>query len=160
MPEKHTAENRYLTAIFDRIEVRGTYRISFLANSLVLPVYDDIKRDFGLARGEYLLLLCLAHLPQLTAQDVANMTGRSRNSISRAVHRMLSVGYLDRTPDPDDGRQAVLKITRRGRGLHERIIKLFIARETKILAALNDEETACLDRLRQKLVLHTSQKAN
>ncbi len=159
MPEKHTAENRDLTVIFDRIEVRGTYRISFLANSLVLPVYDEIKRNFGLNRGEYLLLLCLAHLPQLTAQDVANMTGRPRNSISRAVHRMLSVGYLDRTPDPDDGRQAMLKITRRGRELHERIIKLFIARENEILAALSEEESACLDRILQKLVLHTSREA-
>ena len=110
--------SRDLTAIFHRNEARDTFRISYMANSLVLPVYDDIKREFGLSRGEYLLLFCLAHLPELTAQDVTNMTGRPRNSISRAVHRMLTEGYLDRTPDPEDGRQAMLRITSKGRKFH------------------------------------------
>ncbi|WP_282607178.1 MarR family winged helix-turn-helix transcriptional regulator [Pelagibius sp. Alg239-R121] len=147
---------RNLAAIFDRNEVKDTYRISYLANSLVLPVYDDIKRDFGLNRGEYLLLFCLAHMPELTAQDVANMTGRPRNSISRAVHRMLSEGYLNRIPDAVDGRQAWLTITRKGRKLHETIVKGFEAREEQILGALDKKERQTLDRILQKLVLHTA----
>ncbi len=73
-------------------------------------------------------------MPELTAQDVANMTGRPRNSISRAVHRMLTEGYLDRTPDPDDGRQAMLRITPKGRKFHERIVKRFIARGKELLS--------------------------
>ena len=147
---------RDLTEIFDRNEIRDTYRISFMANSLVLPVYDGIKRDFGLSRGEYLLIFCLAHLAELTAQDVANMTGRPRNSISRAVHRMLSEGYLSRTPDPDDGRQAMLRITPRGHRLHQRIVERFIARENELLSVLTRDERQILDDLLQKLVLHTS----
>lgn len=145
--------SRDLSAIFDRNEVRDTFRISFLANSLVLPVYDDIKRAYGLSRGEYLLLFCLSHLPELTAQDVADMTGRPRNSISRAVHRMLEEGYLNRSPDPDDGRQAILRITAKGRRLHERIVPLFVEREAAILAALSTDERETLDRLLSKLVL-------
>ena len=142
--------------IFQSNEIRNTFRISYLANSLVLPVYDDIKRAFGLSRGEYLLLFCLAHLPELTAQDVANMTGRPRNSISRAVHRMLAEGYLDRTPDPADGRQAMLTITTLGRKFHERIVKLFITREKELLSVLDRQDRTALDRILQKLVLHTT----
>ena len=127
-----------------------------MANSLVLPVYDDIKREHGLSRGEYLLLFCLAHLPELTAQDVANMTGRPRNSISRAVHRMLSEGYLDRTPDPDDGRQAMLTITPKGRKLHERIVQGFVARENKLLGVLDRQDREAFDRILEKLVLRNS----
>jgi len=127
-----------------------------MANSLVLPVYDEIKRQHGLSRGEYLLLFCLAHLPELTAQDVANMTGRPRNSISRAVHRMLSEGFLDRTPDPDDGRQAMLTITAKGRKLHERIVQGFVARENKLLGVLDRQDREALDRILEKLVLRNS----
>ena len=143
-------------AIFDSNEVRDTFRISYLANSLVLPVYDAIRREHGLSRGEYLLLFCLAHIPELTAQDVANMTGRPRNSISRAVHRMLEDGYIDRCPDPDDGRQALLTITPRGRGLHDRIVKWFMASEDAILGVLDRNERETLDRILRKLVQHTS----
>lgn len=150
-----TLAGRDLMAIFERNEVPDTFRISFLANHLVLPVYEEIKRDHDLSRGEYLLLFCLSHVPELTAQDVADMTGRPRNSISRAVHRMLRDGYLTRSPDPDDGRQALLRITPAGRRLHKQIVPMFKARQEALLGTLNSGEREQLDRLLGKLVLAT-----
>ena len=143
---------REFAAIFERNEVRDTFRISYLANRLVIPVYEDIKREFGLNRGEYLLLFCLSHIEELTAQDVADMTGRPRNSISRAVHRMLEDGYLTRSPDPADGRQALLRITYEGQELHRQIVPRFLVWEEQILCALDIDERRQLDRLLAKLV--------
>jgi len=143
---------RSVSGIFDETEVRDTFRISYLANSLVLPVYDDIKRDHGLSRGEYLLIFCLSYSEELTAQDVADITGRPRNSISRAVHRMLQEGYLTRSPDPDDGRQALLRITPKGRRLHQQIVPRFAEREGELLGVLSDDERRKLDQLLAKLV--------
>lgn len=145
-------ESRDLMAIFQRVEVRDMFRISFLANSLVLPVYEDIKREFGLSRGEYLLLLCLANYAELTAQDVADMSGRPRNSISRAVHRMLDDAYITRSPDPSDGRQALLRITDKGRALHESIVVKFVDRERALLGGLDPDEQQLLDGLLDRLV--------
>lgn len=147
-------EARDPKAIFARNEVPDTFRISFLANSLVLPIYEEIKRDHDLSRGEYLLLFCLSNVAELTAQDVADMTGRPRNSISRAVHRMLRDGYLTRSPDPDDGRQALLRITPSGRALHIDIVSKFVAREAALFGALSQQEREALDLLLGKLVDH------
>ncbi|MEM7751541.1 MAG: MarR family winged helix-turn-helix transcriptional regulator [Pseudomonadota bacterium] len=138
--------------VFERNDVRDTFRISYLANRLVLPIYDEIKREFGLSRGEYLLLFCLSHVDDLTAQDVADVTGRPRNSISRAVHRMLNEKYLTRSPHPTDGRQVLLRITPKGQRIHGKIIPLFQARERAILSALSTEERKQLDHLLSKLV--------
>jgi len=154
-PEQN-AEACDLTRIFESVEFSDAYRISYLANAIVVPVYDDIKRDFGLIRAEYLLLLCLAHIPGLTAQDVARMTRRPRNSISRSVHRMLNEGYLDRVPDPQDGRQARLNITPQGRALHERIAAQIIRREAEILDILDDGERRNLRNILQKLAEHAA----
>lgn len=138
--------------MFERNEVPDTFRISFLANSLVLPIYEEIKREYDLSRGEYLLLFCLSNVAELTAQDVADMTGRPRNSISRAVHRMLRDGYLTRSPDPDDGRQALLRITPAGRAMHKSIVSKFEQRERALLAILSSDERQVLDHLLTKLV--------
>ena len=146
-------DGRDLSIIFERSTIRDTFRISYLANRLVLPAYDDIKRAYGLNRGEYLLLFCLSYIEELTAQDVAEMTGRPRNSISRAVHRMLDEGYLKRSPDPTDGRQALLRITAKGERLHKRILPLFEEQEAKMLDNLTSEERKLLDSLLKKLVL-------
>ena len=80
--------------IFESVEFPDAYKVSYLANAIVFPTYEDVRKDFGLVRAEYHLLLCLAHYSELTAQDVARITRRPRNSISRAVHRMLDLGFF------------------------------------------------------------------
>ncbi len=146
-----------LTRIFETIEFRDAYRISYLANAIVEPAYDAIRREFGIIRAEYILLVCLAHFPVLTAQDVSRISRRPRNSISRAVHRMLAEQYLDRAPDPDDGRQARLRLTPRGRALHEQIAARLVERQEEVLAALDAKERRQLDGLLRKLALHAAQ---
>ena len=143
-----------VAAFLSGLGLRHAYRMSYVTSALVTPGYDDVRRETGLIRGEYLLLLCLAEIPVLTAQDVARMTRRPRNSISRAVHRMLDEGYIDRAPDPDDGRQARLTITQKGREMQKRIEKILSAREDEVFGVLAPEDHAALDRILQKLVTH------
>ena len=146
-----------LTTIFDTIEYPDAYRITYLANAIVFPAYSAIKKDFGLVRAEYILLACLSHFDVLTAQDVARISKRPRNTISRAVHRMLDDGYLDRAPDPDDGRQARLRITQRGRDLHVRVSDYLRQQQDKVLAPLTAQERATLSSLMKKAALHAAQ---
>ncbi len=144
------------TSIFDNIEFRDAYRMSYLTNAVIVPTYEQVRLDFGVIRAEYHLLMCLAHYPTLTAQDVSRLTRRPRNSISRAVHRMLAEGYLERSPHPDDGRQALLTITPAGRELHDQISARLAARQEEILAPLSPAERRQLDRILQKLAVHTA----
>ncbi|WP_340109994.1 MarR family winged helix-turn-helix transcriptional regulator [Pikeienuella sp. HZG-20] len=153
---KSSARPQDLTRVFETVEFRDAYRISYLANAIVIPTYDEIRRRFGIIRGEYLLILCLAHFPVLTAQDVARMSRRPRSSISRAVARMLAENYIERVPDPDDGRQAHLTITAEGRALHEKIVSFFLARQEEVLAALDRDERRTLDALLEKLTRHAA----
>jgi len=145
-----------LTRIFDTIEYPEAYRITYLANAIVFPAYADIKRDFGLVRAEYILLACLSHFDVLTAQEVARISRRPRNTISRAVHRMLAEGYLNRAPDPNDGRQSRLKITPSGRSLHDRISGYLRHRQDEVLAVLSPDERETLSTLLKKAALNAA----
>lgn len=145
-----------LTRIFDTIEYPEAYRITYLANAIVFPAYAEIKRDFGLVRAEYILLACLSHFDVLTAQDVARISRRPRNTISRAVHRMLKDGYLDRAPDPEDGRQSRLQITPAGRALHDQISTYLSRRQNDVLATLSQDERKTLATLLKKAALNAA----
>ncbi|MFY0647655.1 MarR family winged helix-turn-helix transcriptional regulator [Sulfitobacter geojensis] len=145
-----------LTRIFDTIEYPEAFRITYLANAIVFPAYAAIKQDFGLVRAEYILLACLSHFDVLTAQEVARISRRPRNTISRAVHSMLEQGYLDRAADPADGRQSKLKITPAGRALHERIAGYLRRRQNDVLAALDAQERATLATLLKKAALNAA----
>ncbi|MEM7190661.1 MAG: MarR family transcriptional regulator [Pseudomonadota bacterium] len=152
--EKSGTQGPDVSGFLNRAELYGAYRMSYLTSAIVEPGYDDVRRETGLIRGEYLLLLCLTHEPVLTAQDVARMTRRPRNSISRAVHRMLDEGFIDRAPDPDDGRQSRLTITEKGREMQKRCEDILGARAREVLDVLSDQDTAALDRIIRELVRH------
>jgi len=138
------------------VGLRHAYRLSYLTSAIVTAGYDAVKRETGLIRGEYLLLLCLSHQKILTAQDVARMTRRPRNTISRAVHRMLDEGYIDRAPDPSDGRQSKLTITAKGRAMQTRIEQILSEQEEEVVAPLSADDHASLDAILQKLVRHAA----
>lgn len=142
--------------IFEAVEFPDAYKVSYLANAIVFPTYEDVRKDFGLVRAEYHLLLCLAHYSELTAQDVARITRRPRNSISRAVHRMLDLGFLKRVPDPSDARQAKLRITKEGKIMHEKISKYLVAREAEIFSVLSESERRQFRGLIRKLANFSS----
>lgn len=145
-----------LTRIFDTIEYPEAYRITYLANAIVFPAYDAIQRDFGLIRAEYILLVCLSHFDELTAQDVARISRRPRNTISRAVHRMVAEGHITRKPDPDDARQAHLAITTSGRALQDKIADYLKARQEEVLTGLDAAERKTLSIILKKAALHTA----
>lgn len=154
------SETQDLTRIFDTIEFPEAYRISYLANAIVMPAYDAVKRQFGIIRAEYLLICCLSHYPELTAQDVARIARQPRNTVSRAVHRMRAEGYIERIPDPDDGRQARLSITPAGRALHVKIAEVLRRRQEEVLGNLDRDERRALTALLTKAALHAASLDN
>jgi DNA-binding MarR family transcriptional regulator len=69
---------------------------------------------------------------------------------------MLNKEYIDRVPDPEDGRQARLTISASGRELHNKVMERFRTRETQGFQILDDDDRAALDRILQKLALHVA----
>lgn len=69
---------------------------------------------------------------------------------------MQKEGFLERIPDPDDGRQAKLTITRAGRQMHEKISKYLVMREAEIFDILTHGEREHLREILRKLALHAA----
>ncbi len=150
---KRDRQPRDYNGLFDKIEFPEAYRITYLAGAIAVPAYSAIKRDLGIIRAEYVLLACLAHFSEMTAQDVARISRRPRNTVSRAVHRMVAEGYIERAPDADDGRQARLKITPAGRDLHKNAAEYLRSRQDVVLNGLNKDEREVFSGLLRKAAL-------
>ncbi len=141
----------------DEVEFHDAALLSYVTSAIIVPAYSEVKREFGIIRAEYLLLLCLSHFPVLTAQDVSTLTGRPRNSISRAVNRMLNEGYIKRVPDPEDGRQAKLSIRAAGRKLHSDVAAFLVTHQEKVLSVLTTTERKTLEKLLRKTAIKAAE---
>ncbi|QWG18226.1 MarR family transcriptional regulator [Bradyrhizobium sediminis] len=141
--------------VLEENPVPVAYRLSWVANFLTGPVYEEMEQRFGLTRPEFIILFNLVAAPGCTAQDVAEASGRPKNSISRAVNALLRNGLISRRIDDIDQRRRPLIVTSAGRRLYRQALPLFVTRERQMLAPLNEAERAEFDRLLRKLVFRT-----
>lgn len=156
MQKKQSKPSEDFTALFETIGFPEAYRITYLAGSITGPAYDAIKRDFGIIRAEFVLLACLAHFDEMKAQDIADISRRPRNTVSRSVHRMVEEGYIERSPDADDGRQALLRITPAGRALQDKAAQYLKTRQDRVLAALSADDRNAFSDILLKLAINAT----
>lgn len=134
-------------------QIPFAYRINYLANFFVGAVFPEMHARLNLSRSEFVVLYCLQALGELTAQDICDITGRPKNSVSRAVNAVFERGFVTRRVDKLDARRVPMKMTARGRDMLAAALPLLQAREEAMLSSLTARDRAQLDRLLAKLVL-------
>ncbi len=82
----------------------------------------------------------------LTPSELASAERVKRPTATRSLRCLLELGLIDRTPDPHDGRSALVSITAEGR---ERLRRMRGRKDAYLARRLRDldaEEVAALDR--------------
>jgi MarR family transcriptional regulator, temperature-dependent positive regulator of motility len=141
-----------LKRILKHNEIAYGYRIGYLFNQFSGPVYQWTTAELGLQRPEFAVLFCIAHLPETTATDVATLTGIPKNSVSRAVNKLLVLQFIKRITDHQDARRSLLSLTDAGREQYLQILPRFKERQHGMMAVLTPRERAEFNRLLNKLV--------
>lgn len=144
------ASNKFHTILASEA-IRFGYRLGYLANLFSGPIYKELSASHGISRPEWVVLFCLAHFDGLTAHEVGRMTGRAKANVSRAVHKLQQLDLLRREKNPADARSAILRLTEKGKRMHELTLPPFIEREAAMLSVLSPDDIQALDRLLERL---------
>lgn len=82
--------------------------------------------------------------------DLARVTGVTRSAMSQLVDILASLGYVERVPDPRDGRVVLVRRTKRGQAVNRVAREVVEAAQSEWSAALGPDEFAqVLQALRQ-----------
>jgi MarR family transcriptional regulator, temperature-dependent positive regulator of motility len=111
-----------------------------------------MSRDFDVGRDEFNVLSCLSSHGPMAAKTICEVTGRPKNSISRAVTRLSERKMIRRKINPLDRRESSLILTDSGRKLYERVLPIAIDRQSTMLSGLSSSERALLDQVLNKLM--------
>jgi DNA-binding MarR family transcriptional regulator len=128
------------------------FRMSLWSGFYTTTVFAEIERRTGLLRDENNILFCLAHYGPLTAKSICQVLGRPKNSISRAVDRLLARKLVRGAPVERDRRHVRLTIEPAGLQLITRTTAQFRARQEEMLRVLSPTERVALDHLLGKLM--------
>jgi DNA-binding MarR family transcriptional regulator len=93
----------------------------FRVQQILLARFDEVLRPHRLtfARYEVLVLLTFSRRGELPLKVIGSRLMVHPTSVTNAIDRLVAAGYVDRRPNPADGRGVLAAITERGRGVVE-----------------------------------------
>jgi MarR family transcriptional regulator, temperature-dependent positive regulator of motility len=132
-----------------------SFRINYLSLMFNVPVYGAIEQRYGLVRPQYVVLYALYLRDGIAAKDVSASAGFPKNTISRAISKLLRRKLIQRASDPTDRRSYVLRLTDAGRRILDETVPLMVEREKQMLETLTREEQRVLSKLLARVVMES-----
>jgi DNA-binding MarR family transcriptional regulator len=106
---------------------------------LIEAFQHEVLAPFELTPSDYSVLAMLrrAGTPyRLSPSDLTSRLERSSGGMTKILKRLEAGALVERTPDPRDGRGSLVKLTRAGRSVQDRVFKAFVAATRKLLAPM------------------------
>ncbi len=114
-----------------------------------------VLEPFELSPGDYGVLAALRRAGAPYALSPGRLTSnlrRSTGGMTKILKRLEERGYLERAPDPEDGRGSRVGLTRRGRPVQERVFHAFLSASSDLLEPLGARRLQATDRSLRVLV--------
>lgn len=97
----------------------------FIVGQLVGEVLGRELRAVGISADHFAVLSVIGHLGPVTPTDLSRVLGMPPTTVSSWVRRLSARGHITRQANPNDGRSALLEVTRGGRAVIEKAQPLF-----------------------------------
>jgi len=120
------------------------FRLSVLSNRISSAVAKLYEARFDLKLPEWRIMAILGRNPNLTASQIVDISQMDKVAISRAVKRLVAMGRLTATNDPDDARRQRLNLSQNGWKIYDQVVPLALSVEEKLLASMSEDERAAL----------------
>lgn len=113
------------------------------------------KREFGINRRRWRIIASLMETEGSTVSQLAKHAELDMAQTSRTIGTLMREGYLRRLSNPDNARFARVVLTDKGRELYKDLFEQYSQANQKLLSVLSTEEMVQLDKLINKLRLHS-----
>src|SRR5262245_18019316 len=134
------------------------YKIGILRRLLDRYSAPSLADQSGLTLAEWRVLANLYSSSPTTSRQLCLRLHADKAEVSRAGAALIARGYASRSIDAADRRSALIIITPRGERLHDQIIPLRQALQTRLEAPLSKAEVAELHRILDKLTEFVSRE--
>jgi DNA-binding MarR family transcriptional regulator len=83
--------------------------------------------------------------------DLAESSGLSKQAVAEVVHDLEQLGYVERAPDPQDGRAKLIRLTELGAEAHRTALEIFADIERDWTERFGAERVATMRALLEEL---------
>ncbi len=133
------------------LERRLSYRFSIFAAKIIRSVAAMYGPKYGLLPSGWKTMAAIGRYGPVSAKQVCAYITVEPDKVSRAVDRLVELGFVNRTQDNADRRRVVLTLSRAGRNAYNDIERATRSVEMALLDCLSRGERKTLDLILGKL---------
>jgi DNA-binding MarR family transcriptional regulator len=124
----------------------------FMQRMIKLWLTEIPRLDYDLSFSQMEMLWFIKGAPNCRVQDIADGLGITPPSVSVALRRLEEAGWLERHPDPDDGRVTCSSLTEKSVEMLQRVQVAQHRGVERFLAGLTADEKEQLVNLLEKAI--------
>lgn len=136
-----------------------TWRLHRLAKLTDRRSTDAYANVFGLGVGEARCLAAIGQFAPLSVKDLAAQANLDKAQASRAAQMLVDRNLVLKSASETDARGVVLTLTRTGRPLWKRVMRLIEQRNADIFGCLSKAERRQLQAMFDRLIAHAEAQA-
>ena len=110
------------------------------AHQIVLALFDEAAREFGITTTQYSVLHTLRAWPEIDQVSLCTLIGLDRSTATLVLTTLERNALIERRQDPADKRRKLLALTPQGHSLLERAASLASAISGPMGEVLSEEE--------------------
>jgi DNA-binding MarR family transcriptional regulator len=122
------------------LERRLTYRFSILSSVVMRSVADMYGAKYRLRPSSWKAMAAIGRYGPVSAKEVCGYTTVAPDKVTRAVDRLVKMGYVERKQDVIDRRRVALSLSRSGRAAYGEIERVTREVELALLNQLSRDE--------------------
>ena len=154
MPKRSTkkARQQLSTSVDDfNLETFFPYQVRRFYSHVTTTVSQCYTTDYGMSRPDWRTMATLGLNNQLTSAEIADSSSMDKVSVSRAVSRLDTRGWLRITQNSNDGRSKLLQLSASGQRVYRELVPKVVAAEKALLRGLTDAQIKELRMLMEKI---------
>ena len=102
----------------------------YSANLAFGKAYKPILDELGLTYTQYVTIIALWEEDNQTVSGLGEKLFLESNTLTPILKKLEAMGYLERLRDPEDERQVRVSLTKTGRRLREKALKMSLTEAT------------------------------
>ncbi len=133
------------------IRSRLAYRVNTLANKMTAWSASTYSKEFDIGVQESRVLIVLARLGEVTANQICEFGKMDKGNVSRAIKKLVKEGRIKERLDAKDRRSTILDLTPSGLALYEHVKKISDVREKRFISSLSATDRKSLPKILKNL---------
>ncbi|PPA69374.1 MarR family winged helix-turn-helix transcriptional regulator [Jeotgalibacillus proteolyticus] len=126
----------------------------------IIKRYRPLLEPLNLTYPQYLVMLVLWEKDHVTLKSIGERLKLDSGTLTPVVNKLISIGYIEKTRNPEDERQLVIRLTERGQALEKEAEQIPV--KTHEIYGLSEEEyeqyKGMLDALSLKLGISSDER--